>query len=170
MKIKLLRAEDLQEVDAVILKSNQFKGNLPSITDGWRFNFRKNASRTGSETFVIVTDDTNTMAEGCLIFEMKAKIEPYMAFIEIAPHNKGNKKLYKKVAECLIAYACRLSFIHGKAAYKGWLAFDILEENKENQIKLMLLYSNKYKAMRFGETTMIISPENGENLINNYLQ
>jgi hypothetical protein len=92
-----------------------------------------------------------------------------MAFIEIAPHNKGDRKIYQRVAECLIAYACRLSFIYGESDYKVWLAFDILEEDINDQIKLMTLYSRKYNALRFGETTMVISPESGENLINTYL-
>ena len=169
MKVKLLRVDDQVEVEAMILKSQLFKGNLPSITDEWRFNFKKNTKKYGCQTFVLVTEDFYTRAEGCLIFEMKAKVEPYMAYIEIAPHNKGNKRIYQRVAECLIAFACRLSFIYGEAHYKGWLAFDVLEINKENQIKLMALYSKKYNALKFGENTMIISPEDGENLINTYL-
>lgn len=52
---------------------------------------------------------------------------------------------------------------------KGWLAFDVLEERKEDEVKLMKLYSGKYGAKRFGETTMLIEPEKGEELIEKYL-
>lgn len=101
---------------------------------------------------------------------MKDKIEPYMAFIEIAPHNKSGNRKYDKVAGCLIAFACRLSFIYGEGDYKGWLAFDVLEEQKENEIKLMSLYSKKYNALRFGTTTMVIPPDGSEKLINEFLK
>ncbi|WP_242457667.1 hypothetical protein [Pedobacter sp. BS3] len=92
-----------------------------------------------------------------------------MAYIEIAPHNKGEKRRYDSVAGCLIAYACRLSFIHGTNDYKGWLAFDVMEEDKKDEIKLMALYCQKYGALKWGETTMVIAPETGEKLINEYL-
>ncbi|WP_245895681.1 hypothetical protein [Flavobacterium album] len=100
---------------------------------------------------------------------MKDKIEPYMAFVEIAPHNQGKDKEFERVAGCLIAFACRLSFIKGNDIYRGWLAFDVLEEDKEAEIKLMANYSQKYHAKRFGETTMVIPPEGGQKLIEEFL-
>lgn len=86
------------------------------------------------------------------------------------PHITKELQKYDLVAGCLIAFACRLSFIHGKGAFKGWLAFDVLEEDKASENKLMRLYSTKYKAKRFEETTtMYITPEDGEALINSFL-
>lgn len=94
-----------------------------------------------------------------------------MSYVEISPHNQGKNKRYAHVAECLIAFACRLSFIHGSGAFKGWLAFDVLEEKKENEIRLMALYCGKYGALRFGETTtLVIPPEAGEKLIDAFLK
>lgn len=92
-----------------------------------------------------------------------------MAYIEIASHNKGKSKQHDHVAGCLIAFASRLSFIHGKDFYKGWLAFAVLEAQKEDEIKLMAIYSQKYGALKFGDTTMVISPEAGEKLIHKFL-
>jgi hypothetical protein len=57
----------------------------------------------------------------------------------------------------------------GNDDYKGWLAFDVFEEEKADEIKLMALYSTKYNALRYGETTMVIPPEGGEKLINEFL-
>ncbi|MDQ3109317.1 MAG: hypothetical protein M3R17_05440 [Bacteroidota bacterium] len=93
-----------------------------------------------------------------------------MAFIEIAPHNQGENRLFDLVGGCLIAFACRLSFTLGKGDYKGWLAFDVRETSKDDQLKLMALYSKKYKALKFSETTMLIKPEDGEALIEKYLK
>ncbi|MFV8344019.1 hypothetical protein [Flavobacterium sp. XS2P39] len=92
-----------------------------------------------------------------------------MAFIEVAPHNKGKNKEYENVAGCLIAFTCRLSFKKGKGDYLGYLAFDVMEEDKKDEIKLMALYSTKYNAIKWGETGMIIPPEGGEKLINEFL-
>lgn len=169
MNVKILKIAGNSIVEAKILDSKLIKVKLPSVTDGWRFNFNKHSNRTGFETYVLVCEETPNKIEGCLIFEMKSKIEPYMAFIEIAPHNKGTIKEYERVAACLIAFACRLSFKNGKGDYKGFLAFDVMEENEEDQLKLMGLYSTKYGAYRLGETTMVILPAGGEKLINDFL-
>jgi len=167
MKVKIIKLSDNQQVDATILPCLKVK--LPSITDGWRFNFKSHSKKKGFQTYILVCDDTLTEIEGCLTFELRGKVEPYMAYIEIAPHNKGKRKRYEKVAGCLIAYACRLSFISGQDHYKGWLAFDVFEENKQDEIKLMAMYCEKYGAIKWGDTTMVISPEVGEKLINEYL-
>lgn len=170
MKVKILRLKDNTLIDARILDSKFASVKLPSVVDGWRFNFFKHSKRTGFETYILVKEDTPSEIEGCLIFEMKKEIEPYMSFIEVAPHNQGDDKRYERVAGCLIAFACRLSFIKGNDDFKGWLAFDILEEKKEDEIKLMAMYSNKYGALRYDETMMIITPEGGEKLINEFLK
>jgi len=167
MKVEIIRASDGQRIKAVIL--SPMKRILPSITDGWRFNFNVHSKKKGFQTYVLTCEDTPSTIEGCLIFQLREKIEPYMAYIEIAPHNKGKSKQYDKVAGCLIAFACRLSFINGRDHFKGWLAFDVLEEDKQDEIKLMAVYCQKYGALKWGDTTMVISPEVGEKLINEYL-
>ena len=167
MKIKIIRVSDGQAIDSEIIQPSDVV--LPSLTEGWRFNFKKHSKKTAYQTYVLVCEATPKTIEGCLIFRMKDTIEPYMAYVEIAPHNKGEKRRFKNVAACLIAYACRLSFILGKDDYKGWLAFDVLEESKQDEIKLMSMYSKKYGALKFGETTMVIPPEAGEKLITEFL-
>ena len=168
MKVNILRVIDNQNVSAEIVKP-QASLILPSITDGWRFNFKKHSKNLGYQTYVLVTKENQSSIEGCLTFLLKGKVEPYMAFVEIAPHNKGTNKKYDHIAACLSAYACRLSVIIGKGDFKGWLAFDVMEENKDDEIKLMAVYSKKYGALRFGQTTMVISPETGEKLITKFL-
>jgi hypothetical protein len=167
MKVKIIRAEDNQPFDSIIISAKGLK--LPSLTDGWRFNFIKHSKKQNFETYALVCTETPEIIEGCLIFQMKEAIEPYMAYIEIAPHNKGKGKRFDKVAGCLIAFACRLSFMKGKEHFKGWLTFDVLEEDKQDEIKLMALYCKKYGALKYGETTMVIMPEAGENLIKQFL-
>ena len=168
MNIKIFRVLDGQAVDAKIIQASGLI--LPSITDGWRFNFKKHSKKTGFQTYVLVTEEMPEIIEGCLIFQLKESVEPYLAYIEIAPNNKGKAKKYDNVAGCLIAFASRLSFIFGVEHFKGWLAFDVLEESKEDEVKLMPVYCQKYGALKWGETTMVISPEIGEKLIAKFLK
>lgn len=142
---------------------------LPSLNDGWRFNFHKHARKKDCRAFVLVCEDTPNVIEGCLIFEMRNGIEPYMAYVEVAPHNRGEGKVLEDVAGCLIAAACRLSEKHGEGHHRGWLTFDVMEQRKEDEIKLMAVYCQKYGALRFGETAMVIAPDSGEKLIRQYL-
>lgn len=144
---------------------------LPSIQTGWWFNFGSQLKKLSyAAAYVLVDQETPEQIEGSLIFQMQDKVVPFMAYIEIAPHNKGNAKKYDYVAGCLIAYACKQSFASGRGDYKGSLMFDVCEENSIHQIRLITLYSVKYKAQRVSDTTMIIDPENGRSLIREYLE
>lgn len=170
MDVKIKRIEGNVLVDAKISDSKLVKVNLPSVTDGWRFNFSKYGKQKGFETYVLVSEETSDKIEGCLTFEMKEKVEPYMAYVEIAPHNRGEVKEYENVAGCLIAFACRLSFIKGEGDFEGYLAFDVLEETKEDETKLMAVYSSKYNALRIDNSkTMLIPPAGGQKLIDEFL-
>ena len=44
-----------------------------------------------------------------------------------------------------------------------------MEEDKEDETKLMAVYSIKYNALRVDDTTMIIPPEGGQKLIDEFL-
>lgn len=167
MNVKIIETATNAEIKSQIRLVTKNKSKLPSLNDGWRFNFSKHSKKRDFETYILTTEKAPDTIEGCLIINAKSPYEVYMAFIEIAPHNKGDNKKYKRVAGCLIAYACRQSFIKGK---EGYLAFDVKEEEKENEIKLMKLYNQKYGAVRIdNSTTMIILPEGSEKLINEFL-
>ncbi|MEQ8535150.1 MAG: hypothetical protein RIB86_25060 [Imperialibacter sp.] len=170
MNVKVIETESGKILGAKIVSNDQVRTDLPSVTEGWRFNFNKHAKKKNRQTYILYCPHSPEIIEGCLIFEMKNTVEPYMAYIEIAPHNRHEKSKLKNVAECLIAFACRLSFVNGKGDYLGWLAFDVFEERKEDEAKLMALYSSKYKALRLDSTTtMVIPPEGGEQLIDEFL-
>ncbi len=169
MEVKLIEVKSRKVLHAVIKGKEHFNVELPSFHEGWRFNFYKHSKKKNFKTYGMWCKNTPEVIEGCLIFELRNSSEPYMAYIEVAPQNKGKNKEKKNIAGCLIAFACRLSFTLGKNEYQGWLAFDVLEEKKEDELKLMSIYSIKYKALKFGETTMVISPEGGEKQIKEYL-
>lgn len=169
MKVRIRKTEGNTIVDAKIFDSKLVKIELPSFIDGWRFDFNKHSKKKFFTTYVLFSDEISERIEGCLTFQMRDKVEPYMAFVEVAPHNKGEVKEYDTIAGCLIAYACRLSFINGENHFEGYLAFDVLEEKKEDEIKLMSLYSTKYNAMKISETTMLIPPKGGKKLIDEFL-
>jgi hypothetical protein len=168
MKVRILKVELDELVQAQIIEKGKYK--LPSLHEGWRFNFPKQAKERGTHAYVLVTEETPDIIEGCLLYKMKAETEPYMSYIETAPYNRGADKKYDLVAGCLIAFACRLSFKLGRGDYKGWLAFDVMEESKQDEKRLMAIYSKDYYAFNIsGTTMMIIEPKDGEKLIAKYL-
>lgn len=167
MEVKIFDTEKQTDVKSKISLVNKDISRLPSITEGWRFNFNKHSKSRDYKTYILTTLNTPEIIEGCLIINIKMPFQVYMAFVEVAPHNKGETKKYDKVAGSLIAFACRQSFINDK---EGYLAFDVLEKNKEDEVKLMKLYSQKYRAVRLdNSTTMVILPEGSEKLIDEYL-
>lgn len=168
MKVKILKVELDELVQAFILEKGKYK--LPTLHDSWRFNFQKHAKESGAYAYILVTEDTPEIIEGCLLYKMQGELQPYMSYIEIAPRNRGKDKKYDLVGACLISFACKLSFTLGEGDYRGWLAFDVMEESKEDERRLMVTYSKKYYASNIsGTTMMIIEPKDGEKLIAKYL-
>jgi hypothetical protein len=162
------------------LSSNELAGalireaatkELPSLQDGWVFNFGKRLRELkNAKAYVLVTDLEPLMIQGCLIYELKDKAIPYMAYVEIAPWNKGKKRQYDYVAGCLIAFAYKQSLL-AESPYDGMLVFDVQEENEKDEARLMAVYSQKYGALRIGETTsMVIEIDQGKKLIKEFLE
>lgn len=168
MKIKILRVSTDDFVGASIVGGEAVA--LPSIHTGWRFNFDKHSkSLTNARTYILVADETPGIIEGCLIFQMLEKKVAYMAFVEIAPHNRNDPKKYEYVAGCLIAFAFKQSVIRGKGDYKAQLFFDVQEQSKQNEQKLIAIYRRKYNAIWMGGTRLVIMDEAGYDLIEKYL-
>jgi hypothetical protein len=170
VKVKLLKISTDTLDDATIRDGKP--NELPSIQSGWRFNFGSRKKELPySTSYVLVSQETPDIIEGCLIFQMVDKTVPYMAYVEVAPHNRTEPKKYEYVGGCLIAFACKQSVTLGKNHNQGWLTFDVSEEDPIDQNRLMALYSSKYKAQRYMDTTtMWISPEDGRSLIEEYLE
>lgn len=159
----------VEQVPALIRKGKI--AEMPSIQQGWRFNFDKKLKKlAGATGYLLVTEETPDIVEGCMIFMLNQKVIPYMAYLEVAPPNKGDQKKYDRVSGSLIAFAYRQSVMQGKEHFREMLFFDVMEENQANGIKLMALYSTKYHAKRWDGTTMVIMDEDGEALVREYLQ
>lgn len=168
MNVKILKVATDELKQATIRNGQPIK--LPSMHDGWRFNFNKLIHKLPyANAYVLVSDETPNVIEGCLIFQMRDKVIPYMAYVEIAPHNKDKPKQYEHVAGCLIAFAFKQSLLYGKGDYKGLLTFDVLEQDPGDQKKLMSMYSKKYNAVKVDDTTMLIMDDAGHKLIEKYL-
>jgi hypothetical protein len=169
MNVKILKVAVDELVGATIM--DRRKVQLPSIQDGWRFNFAKHSKALRhAETYVLIADDSPEILEGCLIFQMLDKQIPYMSFLEIAPHNQARPRRYDYIAGCLIAFAFKLSVLKGKGVYQAQLFFDVQEEHEGEAEKLIELYRKKYGALRQGDTTLVIIDDAGYKLISKYLE
>ena len=164
-----MKIESDELVDAQI--KNRFKNKLPSVRDGWRFDFSKHAKKKAAHSYILIAEETPGTIEGCLVYKIREIEGIYMAYIEIAPHNKGADKKYDLVAGCLIAYAGMLSYTLIEGHSKGWLTFDVMEEDSRDEARLMALYNKKYKAIGIKDsTTMYIQPVDTQLLIAKYLR
>lgn len=92
MIVKILEVETKLEIKSFISLVTNNKAKLPSINDGWRFNFSKHSTGKDYETYILKTNKTPEIIEGCLIINTKTPYHVYMAFVEVAPHNKGDEK------------------------------------------------------------------------------
>ncbi len=92
-----------------------------------------------------------------------------MDYLEVAPHNKGSNGKYKRVAGCLIAYVCGLSFEEGAEKDKGILTFEAFGNDKDSQERIEELYRKKYKAIMNPMKYMEIHPDQSKLLIKEYL-
>ncbi|MBB5646437.1 hypothetical protein [Pedobacter cryoconitis] len=148
MNVRIIVLGTGEKADALIIEGKL--SEMPSIGDNWKFDFKKQLKNLkDAKGYLLVREDSPQLIEGCMIFQ---------------------EKTHDHVAGCLIAYAFKLSLMRGIGEYKGALYFKIGEEKKENEIKLMTLYSTKYNAYRLGDSNiMAIYDEDGKQLIDRYL-
>lgn len=137
------------------------KNNVPLKKDGWNFNWRQLSGAENGSACVLRTLNSPGQTEGALLLRFEHEML-IMDALELAPHNVGQmNKRYDYVAGCLIAFGCRESFkIEGD--YKGFLTF----VSKTNLIRW---YAEKYGAELALGQRMFIDWENGERLIEKYL-
>ena len=136
------------------------KEDIPLIKDGWKFNWRKLIKQENSKPYILKLVHPPKSVEGALLLRTEAEML-IMDALEIAPHNIGKNKRFDYVAGALIAFACRESFkLEGN--YKGFLTFVA-------KTKLIDWYKEKYGAEVALGQRMFIDWENGEKLIEEYL-
>lgn len=169
MKVKIIVVETGEKADALIREG--VKSEIPSLHDEWYFDLAKQLKRLPNATgYVLVKEDTPTIVEGCMIFQLVDKEKPVMAYLEVAPHNRISPKKHENIAGCLIAFAFKQSLIRGVGHYQGVLNFWVGEERKEDEEKLINLYKTKYHALQLGNSPVLeIADEAGEELIRKYL-
>lgn len=168
MEVKILEISTDELKDALIKEGKDKE--LPSLQENWRFNFFAQLRKLpNAKAYVLVAEDTPAVIEGCIIFQWLDRVMPYIAFIEIAPHNRGDQRKYDHVAGCLMAFAFKQTFKSPDPNYHAYLSFDVMEETEEDTKKLMKNYSRRYNAKRVGPTRMIIVDEDGDKLVEKYL-
>jgi len=160
MNIVLRNTKTGKEKKGVISKVS--KKYLPLKKDGWQFNWRQLYKIEGAEIYKLSTEENPKIIEGMLMITIFNEEMVFMNNVEVAPHNYGNKGIYKEVAGCLIAFSCIESFERGKGGYNGFLSFD-------SKTKLIELYQYKYGAKIAMGNKMYFDPIAGKALMRKYL-
>jgi hypothetical protein len=166
MKVLIVEVDSDELIEAII-KEGKAK-EMPSLNDGWQFNFNKHSLPKDKSAFILVKEETPKVIEGCMIFSIHETFGPYLDYLEVALHNKGQKGKYKRVSGCLIAYACGLSFDKGKNEDRGILTFRAFSENDTE--KLEHFYRDKYGAIMNPFGYLEIHQDQSRRLMEAYLQ
>ena len=152
-----LKTNSLVEAEIVVAS---FK-DMPLKKDGWNFNWRTTIKKKDTNTYILRLKSNKNSIQGVLHLKIQGGLL-IMDLVEIAPHNIGkDNKRYDYVAGCLIAYACKESF-NLESNYKGFLTF-------ESKTKLINWYLEKYYTKIATGQKMYIEPNDGQNLVNEYL-
>lgn len=161
MKIQLLDTQTNKKVAAQIRPA--IFSDMPLKKDGWNFNWRELFRTEGAIFYKIILDDNPYEIQGVIMLTMLNGELVEMKNIEVSPTNYGSKGILKRVAGCLIAYACQKSLELGKGSYQGCISFI-------SKTDLMYFYQEKYHAIWSGMgTRMFIEPIDGKKLIDEYL-
>lgn len=167
MKVLILEVDSNELIRGKIREGK--RTDMPSMKDGWYFNFNKHIQAKDKTGFILVKEATPQIIEGSMIFSMHETFGPYMDYLEVAPHNKGQNGKYKRVSGSLIAYACGLSFANGVNEDKGILTFQAYSKGKDSTKKLEKFYRTKYGAIMNPLGFMEIHPDQSRLLIEEYL-
>jgi hypothetical protein len=167
MRVLILDVNSNELIRGLIKEAE--KNELPSLMDGWLFDFSKNIRNKGKKAYILVKEDTPKVIEGCMIFSLHETFGPYMDYLEVAPHNKGDDGKYKRVSGCLIAYACGLSFEQGGDEDRGILTFQAFSEGEESTTKIERFYREKFGAIMSPYRLMEIHPDKSSKLIEEYM-
>ena len=100
----------------------------------------------------------NEQIQGLIKLEEENESYYVLKNVEVAPWNYGSNGQFKNVADILISYACLKSFELNTGNYKGFLVYTSKGE-------LIEYYQVKYKAELIFRERMIITPNNGKELI-----
>lgn len=168
MKVKVIHRKTKVIKNALIKEAKSTE--LPSIQEGWNFNFPRNLSKlSDAKAYVLVLEENQSKPLGCLIFQMLNGNRAYIAYLESSPENIGEEKEFERIAGCLIAFSFKQSLILGQGDFQGYLELDVSEKKLENEIKLMSNYSTKYGFQRISKTGMCLCDDYGHQLIEEYL-
>ncbi|MEZ4849015.1 MAG: hypothetical protein R3B93_10455 [Bacteroidia bacterium] len=136
---------------------------LPSEEENWNFTWQQlYKGHQESLFFQINLVSSSDQIEGLIMLSLQMNEMLFMHNIEIAPHNVGSKGRYRRVAGCLLAFSCSLSFNLGKGDYRGYLSF-------KSKTELIELYMKKYGARIAVGQNLFFNPEAGKELIKTYL-
>jgi hypothetical protein len=130
------------------------KPDLKKLSSEWKFNWKQLLNTQGYHFMLTY----NEQIQGLIKLEEENESYYVLKNVEVAPWNYGSNGQFKNVADILISYACLKSFELNTGNYKGFLVYTSKGE-------LIEYYQVKYKAELIFRERMIITPNNGKELI-----
>jgi hypothetical protein len=137
------------------------KEDLKLITrkNKWSFDWKSEWEDNGKEVYKLTIVNNPSIIQGLLSITIQSD-HIYMNLLESAPFNIGKRKIYEGVAGNLVAFACKLSFLHG---FDGYVAFTA-------KTRLIEHYTKMLGAQLFRGQLMIINTIAAQELIDKYFK
>lgn len=128
---------------------------------GWKFkwHFHYLVYKDLSTYKLIVKDDPKNEIQGLVSFKNSTGFI-YVAFVEIAPHNKGKNRRFNEVFKNMYAFVGMRSFRAGFDGYFSFKSKSALLKHYENEVGARLINPR--------DNTMEIDTENAQKLVNSY--
>jgi len=110
------------------------------------------------EVFKLILKEENEIVGLIAIIDIPEELRLYIHLLEISKDNIGKNKKIERIAGCLIAYICRISFSKG---YGGFVSL-------VPKTKLINHYQKEYGFAQFGRQLAVLG-EISKNLTLKYL-
>jgi hypothetical protein len=149
----LLLATTNERVKAEIIVPTQL--DLDDIKSVFGFDWRSAALQ---RLYAIRVIDDKQIVGLIAILDVPPELRLEVQLLESSEVNVGQSKMYKNIAGCLLAYACREAFL------KGYYGFVSLVPKTE----LIEHYKSKYGFQQYGRH-LAVEFESAQNLIQTYL-
>jgi hypothetical protein len=152
----IISSETGEKVEAII--EHLLPSDYKSIKKGGRFPDFVWDKEKANEVLKIRTKDSDEILGLMSLIDFSVEMWIKINLLQTSADNVGHNKKYERIAGCLIAFACKQSFIRG---YDGTVAL-------EPKTELAKHYIEKY-GMQIGGKHLFTELANSERLVREYL-
>ncbi|MBI4945949.1 MAG: hypothetical protein HY840_06065 [Bacteroidetes bacterium] len=126
---------------------------------GWNFDWKSEFLFPDRDVYKLTITNNVEIVQGLISLSVTPD-NVYVHLLENAPFNIGRNKIYAGVAGNLMAFACKLSFKHGRDGFVSFRA----------KTRLIDYYIKSLGAIHFGGHLLVIQTDSALKLLDKYFK